>query len=136
MRAYSSLLALVFCSLSIFSANSYASDTFNYKCECIDDGYECIGIDVMNLTVDSENVSYTFPNYNGNTYDAEFDSKYAPKKYEDYSRYNISNSKNYPYLLVETAMIEGASSGSVKLPQLNDDGKFVATWRFDCSLGK
>lgn len=141
MRGYSSLLVLVLGSFSILTANTYAADSFTYKCECIDTGYECEGSEVMNLTVDSENASYTVADNNGDVYNsdkvkAEFDVKYAPKKNKDFSRYTISNSKNYPNLLIETAMIGGASSGSVKLPEFFDNGEFAHQWEFDCSAAK
>jgi len=129
---YLPLIALALISQASFAASQ------EYNCECVDTGLECDGIEKMSLVLDSEEISLQVTDRDGDfpqTYTGQIDTRYRPRTRVNSIRY-LTGNPTYPSLTVEKDMLEGAETGSVRMPEFGSHDSFVHEWVYECEIAR
>lgn len=126
----------------ILTMSAEASLSYRYKCECIDTGAECDGIDQLVVLLQDDFMlvqAKDKEDYKGAKFEAKFDSKYRPIKYKNFDRYLVTsdNKKNYPYFLVNKGISKSHwNTGSLKLIEKNTNHAYGWTWEYNCTFDR
>ncbi len=129
--------------LSTFQA--YAMD---YRCECVDTGVECDGMENMNVFLEGKKATITIGSEDWKMTDSfvtKLNAKYSPREKEhmNFSQFKITSSGGgYNFdlkkstFLIEKELVEGGKSGTVKFQSVSDKsvGGGFWSWVFECRL--